>query len=167
MHEHEGQVSMSTTPASIIGRPTPRIDGPLKTSGAAQYAADFHFERMAHAMPVVASVASGRIRALDTSAGWRRCRRAAGAALPATSGRWPTVPGDENATNSEVRPAFEDEVVRHWGQYIAVVVAETLEQATAAAAAVRAEYDAEPAKLRPGLDDYAGERKERQRARRL
>ena len=48
-----------------------------------------------------------------------------------------TVPGDDNATNSEVRSAFEDEVVRHWGQYIAVVIAETLEQATAAAAAVR------------------------------
>ena len=47
-----------------------------------------------------------------------------------------TVPGDDNATNSEVRSAFEDEVVRHWGQYIALVVAETLEQATAAAAAV-------------------------------
>ena len=70
-----------------------------------------------------------------------------------------TVPGDDNATNSEVRSAFEDEIVRHWGQYIALVVAETLEQATAAASAVRAEYDAEPAKLRPSLDDYSGERK--------
>ena len=58
-----------------------------------------------------------------------------------------TVPGDDNATNSEVRSAFEDDVVRHWGQYIAVVVAETLEQATAAAAAVHAEYDAQPAQL--------------------
>ena len=48
---------MSTTPASIIGKPTPRIDGPLKTTGTAQYAADFHFDRMAHAMPVVASIA--------------------------------------------------------------------------------------------------------------
>ena len=60
-----------------------------------------------------------------------------------------TVPGDDNATNSEVRSAFEDEMVRHWGQYVAVVVAETLEQATAAAAAVQVEYDAEPAQLRP------------------
>src|ERR1700739_1974902 len=159
MQKHEGKASMSTTPASIIGRPTPRIDGPLKTSGTAQYAADFHFERMAHAMPVVASVASGRIRALDTSA----AEKMPGVLLVLHHGNigplYRTVPGDENATNSEVRPAFEDEVVRHWGQYIAVVVAETLEQATAAAAAVRAEYDAEPAKLRPGLDDYAGERK--------
>ena len=59
---------MSTTPASIIGTPTPRIDGPLKTSGTAEYAADFHFERMAYAVPVIASVASGRIRSLNTAA---------------------------------------------------------------------------------------------------
>ena len=36
-----------------------------------------------------------------------------------------TVPGDDNATNSEVRSAFEDEIVRHWGQYVAVVIAVT------------------------------------------
>lgn len=150
---------MSTTPASIIGTPTPRIDGPLKTSGAAEYAADFHFERMAYAVPVIASVASGRIRTLDTSA----AEKMPGVLLVLHHGNigplYRTVPGDDNATNSEVRSAFEDEVVRHWGQYIALVVAETLEQATAAASAVRAEYDAEPAKLRPSLDDYSGERK--------
>ncbi|MGC2614761.1 MAG: xanthine dehydrogenase family protein molybdopterin-binding subunit [Terracidiphilus sp.] len=150
---------MSTTPASIIGTPTPRIDGPLKTSGTAQYAADFHFERMTHAVPVIASVASGRIRALDTSA----AEKMPGVLLILHHGNigplYRTVPGDDNATNSEVRSAFEDEIVRHWGQYIALVVAETLEQATAAAAAVHADYDAEPPKLRPSLDDYSGERK--------
>ena len=77
-----------------------------------------------------------------------------------------TVPGDDNATNSEVRSAFEDEIVRHWGQYVAVVVAETLEQATAAAAAVKVEYDAEAAQLRPGLADYKGKRKKGSAARR-
>jgi xanthine dehydrogenase YagR molybdenum-binding subunit len=150
---------MSTTPASIIGRPTPRVDGPLKTTGAAQYAADFHFDGMAHAVPVVATIASGRIRTLDTSA----AEKMPGVLIVLHHGNigplYRAVPGDDNATNSEVRSAFEDDVVRHWGQYIAVVVAETLEQAKAAAAAVRAEYDASPAQLRAGLDDYKGERK--------
>src|SRR5580698_1440380 len=59
------KVSMSTTD-SIIGTATPRIDGPLKTTGAAEYAADFHFDRMVHAVPVISSIASGRIRQLDT-----------------------------------------------------------------------------------------------------
>jgi len=150
---------MSTTPASIIGVATPRIDGPLKTTGAAEYAADFHFENMAHAVPVIASIASGRIRSLDTAA----AEKMPGVLLVLHHGNvgplYRTAPGDENATNSEVRSAFEDEVVRHWGQYVAVVVAESLEQATAAAAVVRVEYEPQPANLRVGLDDYSGKRK--------
>src|ERR1700745_4103087 len=139
---------MSTTQDSIIGTPTPRIDGPLKTSGAAEYAADFHFERMVYAVPVVSTVASGRIRTLNTSA----AEKMPGVLLILHHGNigplYRTVPGDDNATNSEVRSAFEDEIVRHWGQYIALVVAETLEEATAAAAVVHAEDDGERAKVR-------------------
>jgi len=70
-----------------------------------------------------------------------------------------TVPGDGDATNSEVRSAFEDDVVRHWGQYIALVVADTFEQATAAAAEVHADYEPDTPKVRKALDDYTGERK--------
>src|SRR6185437_9272026 len=142
---------MSTTPAGIIGRPTPRIDGPLKTTGTAKYATDFHIEGMVYAVPVVASIASGRIRSLDTAA----AEKMPGVLLVLHHGNvgplYRTAPGDENATNSEVRSAFEDEVVRHWGQYVAVVIAENLEQATAAAAVVRVEYEPQPANLRVGL----------------
>src|SRR6516165_1973189 len=147
---------MGTTPESIIGTPTPRIDGPLKTTGAAQYAADFHFERMAHAVPVSASIASGRISRLDTST----AEKMPGVLLVLHYGNigplYRTAPGDDNATNSEVRSAFEDEIVRHWGQHVAVVVAETLEQATAASSAVAVEYQPQPANLRMRLDDYTG-----------
>jgi len=154
---------MSTTPAtaadSIIGKPTARIDGPLKTTGAAKYSADFHFDRMAHAMPVISSIANGRITKLDTSA----AESMPGVLLVLHHGNigplYRTVPGDDNATNSEVRSAFEDEVVRHWGQHVAVVIAETLEQATAAAAAVKVEYEAQTPNVRTSLDDYTGERK--------
>src|SRR6266568_137954 len=150
---------MSTTPTSIIGAATPRIDGPLKTTGAAEYAADFHFEHIAHAVPVGASIASGRIRALDTSA----AEKMPGVLLVLHHGNigplFRTAPGDDNATNSEVRSAFEDEVIRHWGQHIAVVIAETLEQATAAAAVVHVEYELRPASLRASLDDFTGKRK--------
>ena len=133
---------MSTTPAGIIGRPTPRIDGPLKTTGTAKYAMDFHIDGMAYAVPVIASIASGRIRSLDTST----AEKMPGVLLVLHHGNigplYRTVPGDGDATNSEVRSALEDEIVRHWGQYIALVVAETFEQAIAAAAAVKAEYEA-------------------------
>jgi xanthine dehydrogenase YagR molybdenum-binding subunit len=154
---------MSTTSvsasASIIGNPTPRIDGPLKTTGAAEYAADFHFDRMAHAVPVCASIASGRIAGLDTAA----AEKMPGVVLVLHHGNtgplYRTVPGDDNATNSEVRSPFEDEVIRHWGQYVAVVIAETLEQATAAAATVKVQYEKEPALVHPALGDYDGKRK--------
>src|SRR5579864_8948136 len=126
--------------AKIIGNPTPRIDGPLKTTGTAQYSADFHFERMAYAVPVCAAIASGRIAKLDAT----DAERMPGVLLVLHHGNigplYRTVPGDDNATNSEVRSAFEDEVIRHWGQYVAVVIAETLEQAAAAAAVVKVEY---------------------------
>ncbi len=149
---------MSTTD-SIIGTATPRIDGPLKTTGAAEYAADFHFDRMVHAVPVFASIASGRIRQLDTSA----AEQMPGVLLVLHHGNigplYRTVPGDDNATNSEVRSAFEDDVVRHWGQHVAVVIAETLEQATAGAAAVKVEYEPQAANVRASLDDYTGKRK--------
>jgi xanthine dehydrogenase YagR molybdenum-binding subunit len=149
---------MSTTD-SIIGTATPRIDGPLKTTGAAEYAADFHFDRMAHAVPVGASIASGRIVKLDTST----AEQMPGVLLVLHHGNigplYRTVPGDDNATNSEVRSAFEDDVVRHWGQHVAVVIAETLEQATAGAAGVKVEYEPRAANLRANLDDYTGERK--------
>jgi xanthine dehydrogenase YagR molybdenum-binding subunit len=149
---------MSTTD-SIIGTATPRIDGPLKTTGAAEYAADFHFDRMAHAVPVGASIASGRIVKVDTST----AEQMPGVLLVLHHGNigplYRTVPGDDNATNSEVRSAFEDDVVRHWGQHLAVVIAETLEQATAGAAGVKVEYEPRAANLRANLDDYTGERK--------
>jgi xanthine dehydrogenase YagR molybdenum-binding subunit len=150
---------MGTRSDSILGTPTPRIDGPLKTTGTAQYAADFPFDHMAHAVPVISSLASGRIVKLDTGA----AEQMPGVLLVLDHGNigplYRTAPGDNNATNSEVRSAFEDETVRHWGQHVAVVIAETLEQATAAAAAVKVEYERQPASLRPGLDDYDGPRK--------
>jgi xanthine dehydrogenase YagR molybdenum-binding subunit len=150
---------VSTTPTSIIGAPTPRIDGPLKTTGAAEYAADFHFDRMAYAVPVGALIASARIRALDTSA----AEQMPGVLLVLHHGNigtlYRTVPNDDNATNSEVRAAFEDEIVRHWGQHVAVVVAETFEQATAAAAAVKADYEPQQADLHENLDGFDGKPK--------
>ena len=53
---------------SPIGRDTPRVDGPLKVTGAAQYTSDFHFPGMLYAVPVEATIANGRVVKLDTAA---------------------------------------------------------------------------------------------------
>src|SRR5215468_4869001 len=64
--------TMSATPdtstTSPIGRSTPRVDGPLKVSGKAQYTSDFHFPGTLYAVPVEATIANGRVVKLDTAA---------------------------------------------------------------------------------------------------
>ena len=53
---------------STIGGALPRIDGPLKVSGAAKYSSDHHFPGMLYAVPVCSTIANGKIVNLDTAA---------------------------------------------------------------------------------------------------
>src|SRR5262245_53064491 len=127
---------------SPIGRGTPRVDGPLKVSGKAQYCSDFHFPGQLYAVPVEATIASGRVVRIDTAAAEKMPgvqaifhRTNIGSIFRSTLG-----PGFEGIVD-ERRPPFEDDVVRYWGQYIALAVADTFENAKAAADAVRATYE--------------------------
>src|SRR5437762_3463306 len=141
--------TQETPTASPVGRDTPRVDGPRKVSGRAQYTADFHFHGMLYAVPVEATIANGRVVKLDTAAaekmpGVRAIlhRENIGKIFRSTFG-----PGFEGVCE-ERRPPFEDDVVRYYGQYIALAVADTFETAKAAADAVRATY----AKERPNVE---------------
>lgn len=129
---------------SPIGRETQRVDGPLKVTGKAQYTSDFHFPGVLYAVPVEATIANGRVTKLDTAAaekmpGVRAIyhRDNIGKIFRSTLG-----PGFAGITD-ERRPPFEDDVIRYYGQYIAVAVADTFEAAKAAADAVRATYQKE------------------------
>jgi xanthine dehydrogenase YagR molybdenum-binding subunit len=126
---------------SPIGRDTPRVDGPRKVSGMAQYTSDFHFPGMLYAVPVEATIANGRVVKLDPAAAER---------MPGVRAvfhrenigkifRSVQEPGFESVCE-ERRPPFEDDVVRYYGQYVALAVAETFEAAKAAADAVRVSY---------------------------
>jgi xanthine dehydrogenase YagR molybdenum-binding subunit len=138
-------------PSEIIGAMVPRIDGPLKTTGTARYASDYNFPGLAYAVPVRATVASGRIRHIDSTV----AESMPGVVLVMHHGNimplYRTAPGA--GRNSESRPPFEDETVYYWGQYVAAVVAETLQQAQAAAAAVRVEYEPGKFSVYPSLSD--------------
>ena len=130
---------MPTT--SPIGRQTPRVDGPFKVSGNARYASDFHFPGMLYAVPVEATIASGKIQNLDPAAaekmpGVRAIfhRANIGKIFRSTPGQ-----GFEGIC-IERRPPFEDDVIRYYGQYVALAVADTFETAKAAADAVRVSY---------------------------
>ena len=133
-----------TTDASPIGKKTPRVDGPLKVSGQAMYASDFHFPGLLYAVPVEATIASGKIDKLDTSAAEKMPgvvaifhRANIGKISRSTMGE-----GFEGIC-IERRPPFEDDVVRYYGQYVALAVADTFETAKAAADAVRVTYSKE------------------------
>ena len=130
-----------TATASPVGRDTPRVDGPLKVSGLAKYTSDFHFPGMLYAVPVGATIANGKVTKLDTAAAEKMPsvrailhRQNIGKIFRSTAG-----PGFEGICE-ERRPPFEDDVIRYYGQYIALAVADTFEAAKAAAEAVRATY---------------------------
>src|SRR5207244_12283067 len=134
---------------SPIGRSTPRVDGPVKVSGKAEYTSDFRFPGMLYAVPVEATIANGRVVKLDTAAaekmpGVRAIlhRENIGKIFRSVQG-----PGFEGIMD-ERRPPFEDDIVRYYGQYIALAVADTFEAAKAAADAVRATYTKE----KPNVD---------------
>src|SRR6187399_2784672 len=135
----------SSLVASPIGRDTPRVDGPRKVTGLAQYTSDFHFPGMLYAVPVEATIANGKLLKLDTSAAEKmpNVRAVFHRANIGKIFRSTQAPGFDRVCE-ERRPPFEDDVIRYYGQYIALVVAETFETAKAAADAVHVTYASEP-----------------------
>src|SRR5579872_887124 len=139
--------------AGIIGAAVPRIDGSLKTSGTARYAVDHNFPGLVHAVALQATIGKGKIRNFDTSA----AEKMPGVLVVLHHGRIDGVyqfyPHQSDGTISEARPPFADDTIYYWGQFVAAVVAETLEQAKAAAQAIKVEYDAETPDVNPDLSD--------------
>ena len=118
----------------VIGRPLDRIDGPLKTRGTAQYAYERHdvVPRQAYGYVVGSAIAKGRIASMDL----RPARAAPGVlAVITASNAGKFGKGDMNFAKLLAGPEVE-----HYHQAVALVVAETFEQARAAAALVRVEY---------------------------
>jgi xanthine dehydrogenase YagR molybdenum-binding subunit len=130
----------------LIGTPVSRLDGRLKVRGSARFAAEVPLENMVYAALVYGTIPSGLIATLDTKA----AEAAPGVVLvmthrnaprlnkPAMFGSSPTA-----AAASDL-PIMQDERI-HWnGQPIAVVLAETQEQADHVASLVLPTYAAEP-----------------------
>jgi xanthine dehydrogenase YagR molybdenum-binding subunit len=137
---------------SVIGKPQPRIDGPFKVSGTAMYASDFHFPDLLYAVPIEATIANGKIQKLDAAAAERMPgvraifhRANIGKIFRSVMGK-----GMEGIC-IERRPPFEDDVIRYYGQYVALAVADTFESAKAAADAVRVTYSKEKPNVSPDL----------------
>ena len=143
------------TPAAVspIGRATPRVDGPLKVTGSAKYSSDFNFPGQLYAVPVGATIANGKITSLDVSAaekmpGVRAILHRANIGPIYRSVRQTGFEG----IMEERRPPFEDDIVRYYGQYVALAVADTFETAKAAADAVKVTSAAEKPNVEAHLE---------------
>ena len=139
---------------AVLGTSATRIDGPGKVSGRASYAGDMRLPGMAHARLVRSPIARGRITAIGRDAvlalpgvldvlSFAEVGEAVRPVGHIMAGGW---------ANSTARPLASPEI-RHAGQIVAVVVAETLEAANAGACALTVEYAAEPHAARLGDAD--------------
>jgi xanthine dehydrogenase YagR molybdenum-binding subunit len=118
----------------VIGKPTDRIDGPLKTTGTAPYAYERHdvVPDQAYGYVVGSTIAKGRIASIDLT----DARAAPGVlAIVTAETAGKLGKGDWNTAKLLGGPEIE-----HYHQAIALVVAETFEQARAAAQLVRVDY---------------------------
>lgn len=119
---------------TVVGRAHDRIDGPLKTTGTAPYAYEHHREvaNPAYGYVVASAIAKGRINAIDLAA----AEAAPGVLAIVTAANAGALgKGRFNTVKLLAGPEIE-----HYHQAVALVVAETFEQARAAAALVRVDY---------------------------
>ena len=126
---------------AFIGQPVSRVDGRQKVTGAATYAAEFDQPGQAYGVIVRSTVANGRIASMESTA----AQRASGVLAVLTHRNAPRLvyrphKGLPDPATGERLHVLQDDRVNHQGQPIALVIAETLEQANHAATLVRVTY---------------------------
>lgn len=130
-------------PDKMVGVSHPRPTAMLKACGLAKFAADYHFQKPLEIAAVHCLIHHGKVKSVDYSEA---------AKMPGVVGI--ITEKDIKGTN-RVREAVPDkpllveDVVKSYGDPIAIVAAETREQARAAAAAVKLEFEPLPVYMTP------------------
>ncbi len=129
-----------------IGKPTNRVDGTVKVTGEAKYAAEFNVPGLLHGVVVSSAIAKGKITRLDTSA----ALRLAGVLQVFTHENRPSLAwfdrsyqDEDSPPGAPFRPLYDENILFSM-QPIALVVAESFELARYAASLVHVEYEQEP-----------------------
>jgi len=130
----------------VVGKPLDRVDGRLKVTGGARYAYEMQ-QNTLYGFVVEASIGKGKIKSIDT----RAAENAPGIVLVLTHRN---APAQGTGNHREAHPVLTGPEVTHYGQPVAFVVAESFEQARAAAYLVDVKYDRSSGKyaLRTNLD---------------
>jgi xanthine dehydrogenase YagR molybdenum-binding subunit len=135
--------------AHAMSKPVSRVDGRLKVTGRARYPAEFNPPNIAYAFLVMSAIAKGEITAIDAAA----AENAPGVLAVLTHLNAPKLAEPPNAQRSEgirieQREPLADNKISYGGQYVAAVVADTLEQARYAASLLKISYAAKTPALR-------------------
>jgi xanthine dehydrogenase YagR molybdenum-binding subunit len=118
----------------IVGKPIDRVDGRLKVTGGARYAYEMQQHDVLYGFVVEASIGKGTIKSIDT----RAAEKAPGVALVLTHRN---APAQGTGNHHEAHPVLTGPQVTGYGEPVAFVVAESFEQARAAAYLVDVRYD--------------------------
>ncbi|RAZ72701.1 xanthine dehydrogenase family protein molybdopterin-binding subunit [Mesorhizobium atlanticum] len=143
VHDMKHAASDSAHLEAVGGRLS-RVDGPAKITGAAKYAFEQQLEGLTHAVLVGATIAAGKVSAIDS----RAAETAPGVLAVLTPDTIMELKGASDwFGNPSPQPTYNPlaREVSYSGQHIAAVVAETFEQAVAAAALLKVWYDETPA----------------------
>ncbi|MCJ2106699.1 xanthine dehydrogenase family protein molybdopterin-binding subunit [Methylobacterium sp. E-041] len=146
MNQPVGKTPLDDRPDGLVGRPIDRIDGRLKVMGRAPYAYETReVKNPAYGFIVGATIAAGTIRSIDTAA----AAKAPGVIHVMTHENVP----EQGEKKEQVWPQLAGTNIGFFDQPVAFVVAETFEQARAAAKLVKVAYDlrAPKASLRAAL----------------
>ena len=144
----------TTAPVLPIGQPLSRVDGRLKVTGHAQYAADFRQPGTVHAVLVSSPIGKGTIKSVDTAAA-EASPGVLKVVTPMNMGelKMPSAgnPMEGGIFVTEDRLPMQDKEIFYAGQYIAAVVADTLDQARHAATLIAFDFEAQAPRM--GTED--------------
>jgi xanthine dehydrogenase YagR molybdenum-binding subunit len=126
-----------------VGTAMDRVDARLKVTGRAKYAGEFSAPKLAHGVLLQSTIARGKVKRIDSS----EAEHLPGVLAVITHENLPKVSRPSVPPSGQSVPLLVDDILFS-GQNIAVVIAETLEQAEYAAELLKVEY--EPAK--PSFD---------------
>src|SRR6266567_3940149 len=131
--------------ATVIGQPLPRLDGRLKVTGRATYAAEFARPKVTYGALIQSTIANGRIVKIDLSAA-KSAPGVIGILTRENAPHFRPYPDDLSRADApgESRVPLQDDEIHYAGQHLGVVVAESFEQATYAASVVRVTYQTQP-----------------------
>jgi xanthine dehydrogenase YagR molybdenum-binding subunit len=124
-------------PSSTTGMS--RVDGRLKVTGGAKYAAEFNVKGLAYGVLVCSTIAKGTIRSIDS----KQAQNAPGVLAVISHLNCPKIPGYPAEPAKAPIKIFYDDKVLYNGHPLAMVIADTLERARYGASLVKVDYNEE------------------------